>query len=130
VRTLAGEELAHARGQLVLSARATAVWALDTIWSDLNDVEGLRAEARRARGLGYSGKLIVHPDQITPVHEAFTPTAREVAHARRVVEAFDAASKRGGGVIALDGRIVHPPVVARARETLRLAGVQQSSDEI
>ncbi len=124
VRTQAGEELAHVRRQLVLSARATAVWAIDTIWTDLNDIEGLRAEARRARELGYSGKLIIHPDQVVPVHEAFTPTAKEVAHARRVVEAFDAASKRGDGVIALDGRLVHAPVVARARETLKLAGVQ------
>jgi citrate lyase subunit beta/citryl-CoA lyase len=130
VRTQAGEELAHARRQLVLSARATAVRAIDTIWTDLNDIEGLRAEARRARELGYSGKLIIHPDQVVPVHEAFTPTAKEVAHARRVVEAFDAASKRGGGVISLDGYIVHAPMVARARETLRLAGVQYSSDGI
>jgi citrate lyase subunit beta/citryl-CoA lyase len=125
VRTQSGEELAHARGQLVLAARASAVWAIDTIWADLNDTEGLRADARRARELGYSGKLIVHPNQIAPVHEAFTPTAKEVAHARRVVEAFDAASKRGGGVIVLDGHIVHAPVVARARETLRLATAQQ-----
>jgi citrate lyase subunit beta/citryl-CoA lyase len=124
VRTQAVEELAHVRRQLVLSARATAVWAIDTIWTDLNDIEGLRAEARRARELGYSGKLIIHPDQVVPVHEAFTPTAKEVAHARRVVEAFDAASKRGDGVIALDGHLVHARVVARARETLRLAGVQ------
>jgi citrate lyase subunit beta/citryl-CoA lyase len=130
VRTQAGEELAHARGQLVLSGRATAVRAIDMIWADLNDIEGLRAEARRARELGYSGKLIIHPDQVAPVHEAFTPTAKEVAHARRVVEAFDAASKRGGGVITLDGYIVHAPVVARARETIRLAGVQQSGDGI
>jgi citrate lyase subunit beta/citryl-CoA lyase len=124
VRTQAGEELAQARGQLVLAARAAAVLAIDTIWTDLNDMEGLRAEAQRARELGHSGKLIIHPDQVAPVHEAFTPTAKEVAHARRVVEAFDAASKRGDGVIALDGHLVHAPVVARARETLRLAGVQ------
>jgi citrate lyase subunit beta/citryl-CoA lyase len=124
VRTRSGEELAHARGQMVLAARATAVRAIDTIWGDLNDIEGLRAEARRARDLGYSGKLIIHPDQVVPVHEAFTPTAKEVEHARRVVEAFDATSKRGGGVITLDGHIVHAPAVARARETLRLAGAQ------
>jgi citrate lyase subunit beta/citryl-CoA lyase len=130
VHTRAGEELAHARGELILAARATAVLAIDTIWTDLNDMEGLRSEARRARELGYSGKLIIHPDQVTPVHEAFTPTAKEVAHARRVVEAFDAASRRGDGVIALDGHMVHAPAVARARETLRLAGVRQSGDGI
>lgn len=124
VRTKSGEELAQARGQLLLAARASSVLAIDTIWTDLNDKEGLRAEAHRAREMGFSGKLIIHPDQAVPVHEAFTPTAKEVAHARRVVEAFDAASKRGDGVIALDGYMVDAPVVARARETLRLAGVK------
>ena len=130
VRTQAGEELAHARRQLVLSARATAVWAIDTVWTDLNDLEGLRAEARRARELGCSGKLIIHHDHAAPVHEAFTPTAKEVARARRVVEAFEAACKRGDSVLALDGYLVHAPVVARARETLRLAGVRRSGDGI
>jgi citrate lyase subunit beta/citryl-CoA lyase len=128
VRTQAGKELAHARGQLILAARATAVLAIDTIWTDLNDMEGLRAEAQEAREMGYSGKLIIHPDQVAPVHEAFTPTAKEVAHAQRVVEAFDAASRRGGGVITLDGHMIHAPIVARARETLKLAGVQYSGD--
>lgn len=123
VRTQTGEELAHAQRQLIVAARATAVMAIDTVWSDLSDMEGLRAQAQRARELGYSGKLIIHPDQVAPIHEAFTPTAKEVAHARRVVEAFDAASERGGGVITLDGYTVHASMVARARETLKLAGV-------
>lgn len=124
VRTQTGEELAHAQGRLILAARATAVVAIDTIWTDLSDMEGLRAQAQKARELGYSGKLIIHPDQVAPVHQAFTPTAKEVVHAQRVVEAFDAASKRGGGMITLDGHMIHGPTVARARETLKLAGVR------
>jgi citrate lyase subunit beta / citryl-CoA lyase len=122
VRTKAGVELAHARAQVVLAARATGVLAIDSIWTDLNDMEGLRAEARHARELGYSGKTVIHPDQVAPVHEAFTPTAQEIDYARRVVEAFEAAGQRGDGVIALDGQMIDAPVVARARETLRLAG--------
>lgn len=124
VRTKTGEELPHARAQVVLAARATGVLAIDMIWTDLKDVDGLRAEARRARQLGSSGKLVVHPDQVVPVHEAFTPTAEEVDQARRVVQAFDAAGKRGDGVIALDGQMIDAPVVARAREMLKLAGVR------
>jgi citrate lyase subunit beta/citryl-CoA lyase len=122
--TQAARELEHAREHLVLAARATAVWAIDTAWADLGDMEGLRAEAQRARESGFSGKLIIHPDQAKPVHEAFAPTTGQVAHARRVLEAFDAARKRGGGVISLDGYMLHATAVARARETLKLAGVQ------
>jgi len=123
VRTEAGEELRHARRQLILAARASAAWPIDTFWPDPDDLEGVRTEARRARQLGCSGKLIIHPDQVAPVHEAFAPAADEIAYARRVVEAFEAASKRGGGVIILDGQIVQAQMVARARETLKLAGV-------
>jgi citrate lyase beta subunit len=123
VRTRAGEELRHARRQLILAARATAAWPIDTFWPDPEDIDGLRTEAQRARELGCSGKLIIHPDQVTPVHKAFAPAAHEIARARRVVEAFEAASKRGGGVITLGGQIVQAQMVARARETLKLAGL-------
>jgi citrate lyase subunit beta/citryl-CoA lyase len=121
MRSRGGKELTEARAQIVLAARAAGAMAIDTIWTDLNDQDGLVAEARYARELGYSGKLLVHPDQIEPVHRAFAPTPAEVAHARRVVEAFDAANARGDGVIALDGQMIDAPVVARAREVLKMA---------
>jgi citrate lyase subunit beta/citryl-CoA lyase len=121
VRSREGKELAHARAALVLAARATGTLAIDTIWTDLEDRQGLQAEARQARELGYSGKLIIHPDQIEPVHRAFAPTSEEVDFARRVVEAFEAAMARGDGVIVLDGQMIDAPVVARARETLKMA---------
>jgi citrate lyase subunit beta/citryl-CoA lyase len=120
VRTKEGVEIAHARAQMVLAARAAGAMAVDTIYPDLSDPDGLLAEARRARQMGYSGKLIVHPAQAEPVHRAFAPTEEEVAYARRVVEAFEAAEARGEGVIALDGHMIDAPVVARAREVLAL----------
>ena len=92
------------------------------------DADGLRAEAQEARHLGYSGKLVIHPAQIEPVHRAFAPGAGEVAHARRVLEAFEAAQSRGDGVIALDGQMIDAPVVARAREVLALAGGMLAQD--
>jgi citrate lyase subunit beta/citryl-CoA lyase len=119
VRTREGHELAHARAQMVLAARAAGALAIDTIYTDLADLDGLLAEAHQARQMGYSGKLILHPAQIDPVHRAFAPTLEEVAHARRVLEAFEAAKARGDGVIALDGQMVDAPVVERARELLR-----------
>jgi citrate lyase subunit beta/citryl-CoA lyase len=118
VRTREGLELAHARAHLVLAARAAGALAIDTIYPDLTDAEGLLAEARQARQLGYSGKLLVHPAQIEPVHRAFSPSQEEVAHARRVLEAFAAAEARGDGVIALDGQMIDAPVVTRARAVL------------
>jgi citrate lyase subunit beta/citryl-CoA lyase len=120
VRTREGLELAHARAQMVLAARAAGAQAIDTIYTDLTDPGGLLAEAHQARHLGYSGKLIIHPAQIEPVHRAFAPSPEEVAHARRVLEAFAAAEARGDGVIALDGQMIDAPVVARAREVLAL----------
>jgi len=121
VRTRGNKEVAHARGQLVLAARSSGVMAIDTVWTHLEDQEGLVAEARQAREMGYSGKLLVHPDQIEPVHRAFKPEPAELDYARRVVEAFDAANVRGDGVIAFEGRMIDAPVVARAREILKMA---------
>jgi len=120
IRTKEGLELVHARAQLVLAARSAGVLAIDTVYTDLKDEAGLLAEARLARQLGYSGKLVIHPAQIEPVQRAFSPGEQEVAHARRILEAFEAAEARGEGVIALDGKMIDAPVVARAREVLAL----------
>jgi len=122
VRTRDGLEIAYARAHLVHAARAAGALAIDTVFVDLADHDRLQAEARQARQLGYSGKLLIHPAQIEPVHQAFAPSAGEIAHARRVLEAFEAAQARGDGVIALDGQMIDAPVVARAREVLALAG--------
>ena len=121
IRTKEGMELAHARAQVIVSARAAGVSAIDTVFTDLNDPDGLLAEARLVRQLGYSGKLLIHPRQIETVHRAFAPTGKEVAYARRVVEGFEATVARGGGVFALDGKMIDAPIVARAREVLALA---------
>jgi citrate lyase subunit beta/citryl-CoA lyase len=121
VRTSEGQELAYARAHVVLAARAAGVLAVDTVYTNLADLDGLLAEARRMRQLGYSGKLLIHPAQIEPVHRAFAPSQEEVAYARRVLEAFEAAEGRGEGVIALDGQMIDAPVVARAREVLAVA---------
>jgi citrate lyase subunit beta/citryl-CoA lyase len=121
-RTAQGSELAHARSHMVVAARAAGAQAIDTIFTDLADKEGLEAEARQARQWGYSGKLVIHPAQIEPVHRAFAPTAAEVDHARRLLAAFDAAEAGGTGVIAFEGQMVDAPVVARAREVLVRAG--------
>lgn len=118
IRTKEGEEVAHARAQMLLAARATGMVAVDTPFTDISDDEGFLAETRRMRAMGYSGKLLIHPRQIDLTHQAFAPTEAEIAHARRVVEAFDQAQAEGTGAIALDGQMIDAPVVARAREIL------------
>lgn len=122
IRTKEGPELAYARSQVVVSARAAGVSPIDTVFTDLNDQDGLLAETRMVRQLGYSGKLLIHPRQIEPVHCAFAPSDEELAYARRVVEGFEATLAKGGGVFALDGKMIDAPIVARAREALAYAG--------
>src|SRR3546814_17351003 len=89
-------ELRPHRSAVVLASRTGGLEApVDTVWVDLADREGFGISARRVRGLGFQGKLCIHPDQIGPIPEAFTPTAAEVDRARRVVEAFEAAERQG-----------------------------------
>jgi citrate lyase subunit beta/citryl-CoA lyase len=88
---------------------------------DVKDVEGLAADARRARQLGFQGKLCIHPIQIEPCHAVFSPTAEEIEHAERVIQAFEDAEARGIGAIQLDGKFIDAPIVERSRRTLRLA---------
>ena len=124
IRTKEGQELSYARARLVVAARAAGVRAIDTVYTDLADPGGLAAETRFSRQLGYSGKLLIHPNQIGPVHHAFAPSEEEVAHARRILEAFEDARARGEGVVALDNKMIDAPVAARAREVLMLAQVE------
>jgi citrate lyase subunit beta/citryl-CoA lyase len=123
-RTTDGEELLYARGQIAAAAAAARAEAIDAVFTDLNDPEGLRRDCRRARGLGFHGKMAIHPKQIEIINDAFTPAAAEIERARRVVEAYDAARAGGHGVTTLDGRMVELPVVDRARRVLALAAAR------
>ena len=112
-------DLLFARSAMVIAAASAGKLAFDGIWPDIKDAAGLRADALRARRLGFAGKTLIHPDQTLVVNEIFMPTAVEVEEARRVVHAFDEALARGEGAVALDGRMLDAPVVERARRVLR-----------
>ena len=112
-------DLLYARSATVVAAVSAGKLAFDGIWPDIKDAAGLRADAVRARRLGFAGKTLIHPDQIAVVNEIFSPTAEEIEDARRVVHAFDEAVARGEGAVALDGRMLDAPVVDRARRVLR-----------
>lgn len=112
-------ELLVARSLVALAARAAGIGAQDSVFSDTDDEAGLEASALAARGLGFSGKGVVHPRQIAVVHRAFSPGEEELAEARRVVEALGAAE--GRGVVALDGKMIDAPVAERARRLIAAA---------
>ena len=116
----------HARCQLVLAARAAGVEVVDTIYLNIRDDDGLRAEAAQGAAMGFAGKLAIHPGQIPIIHEAFTPSADRLRQAERILEAWRQAEAEGRGVCALDGVLIEKPVVEAERrivERARLAGV-------
>src|SRR5207237_7462823 len=111
-------ELLYARSAIVVAAVAARRQAIDGIWPDVADNEGLRRDAVQARRLGFSGKSLIHPGQIEAINDVFSPSAEEASHARRVIDAFEGARLKGLGAVALDGKLLDPPIVERARRTL------------
>jgi citrate lyase beta subunit len=117
-----GLELLHARSALILDSAAAGIRApFDAVHLDIRNPAALTAECETARSLGMGGKACIHPVQLGPIHNAFTPTLAEQAAAQRIVEAYDAALTRGDGAIICDGQMVDVPVVARARAVLAAA---------
>ena len=121
VREGEARELIYARSALVSAAAAAHVQAVDGVWPDIADEDGLRADAQQARRLGFSGKSLFHPSQIETINTVFSPSPEEVFYCRRVVDAFDEATARGDGSIAFGGQLIDLPIVERARRTLALA---------
>ena len=112
-----GEELLYARSRLALASAIARIDApVDGVTVAINDLEQLHADTRRARQLGFGAKLCIHPKQVVPVNEDFLPSEAEVAHAREVIGAVEAAS--GIGAINLNGKLIDRPVIERARKIL------------
>ena len=120
-RTDDGAEVYHPRATIAIAARAAGVAALDSPYVAFRNPEGLRQDAGVARQLGYTGKFAIHPAQIDPINELFSPLPGDVAYARRVMEAWNEAEAAGRGSLNLDGKMVDVPVVKRAQNLLALA---------
>ena len=120
-RTKEGRESFWARSQVVNAARAAGVQPIDTVFSDVADMDGLRESVLEAKSLGFDGKGCIHPRQIAVIHKAFAPTKEELASASRIVEAFEDAERRGLGVVSLGSKMIDPPVVKRAQRIVGLA---------
>jgi|SRR5690606_38352543 len=119
-RTNEGRESFIARSMIVNAAKAAGVQAIDTVFSDVADMEGLRQSVLEAKSLGFEGKGCIHPRQVKVVHEAFAPTPEEIEKARKIVNAFEEAEKKGLGVVSLGTKMIDPPVVKRAQRILKL----------
>lgn len=109
-----------ARAQCLFAAAAAGVAPLDTLYADFRDPDGLAADCRAARRDGFTGRIAIHPDQVATINACFTPSADDVAHARRLVEAF--AAQPDAGTIGLDGNMYDIPHLKAARRTLAAVG--------
>ncbi|MFU8869479.1 HpcH/HpaI aldolase/citrate lyase family protein, partial [Natronococcus sp.] len=120
-RTREGTEVLYARERVVLAAAARDCEAIDTLVTDFGDEERLREDAAFSVQLGYDGKLAIHPAQVGPINEAFTPDADEVEWAERVLEAEREADEASRGVFEVDGEMIDAPLIAQAERILERA---------
>lgn len=121
VRTRAGWELFYARSAVVLHAGAFNLQAIDMVTTDFTDAHAIEEEAEKSLEMGFSGKQIIHPNQIEPVQNAFTPDEDEIAYSLQLIEKYEEGEKNGQVAFALDGVMVDLPVILRAQRLLKRA---------
>lgn len=117
-RSESGEEVAYARQRVVIAAAAADVDAIDTVYTNFEDLEGLRTAAAQAADLGFDGKLAIHPDQVSPIHAGIRPDEERLAWAHRVIS----AAAEHDGVFQLEGEMIDAPLIERARRLIERAG--------
>lgn len=130
-RSPEGIELLFGRSMVLLAARAAGIAAIDTVYSDINNEEGFKAETKLIKQLGFDGKSVINPRQIKPVHEIYTPSEKEIRKSIDIMAAIAEANKKGSGVIALKGKMIDKPIVERAKRVLEIAkasGVVKEED--
>jgi len=120
-RTAQGWEVFYARSSVVMHAAAYDLQAIDQVYLDFHDTEGLLRDCQRGVEMGYSGKQIIHPNQVAPVQNAFTPSDEAINQAQRLMEAFELHQQSGRGAFALDGKMVDAPIVKSAQRVLERA---------
>jgi len=129
-RSKHGWELYYAREAIVLAARNAGIYCFDTVYSDVNNMEGFKQEVQFIKDLGFDGKSCIHPKQVRAVHEIYTPTPKEIEKALRVINGAKEAEAKGSGVISVDGKMVDAPIIARAYRVLELAKASGAYREV
>lgn len=120
-RTKEGKEVFYARSVVVLHAAAYGLQAIDIVNINFNDIDGLKKEAEEGAQMGYSGKQIIHPNQVIPVQEAFTPNQRAIDQALELMNSYHQHQEAGVGAFAIDGRMVDAPMIRAAERVITLA---------
>jgi citrate lyase subunit beta / citryl-CoA lyase len=120
-KSKAGDESLFARLRLVNAARAAGLQAIDSVYGDVGDLDGLRTWGERSRSLGFEGMGCVHPSQIEVIHRAFSPTTAEIEKATKIVAAFNEANAQGRSVVSIGSKMIDPPVVQRALQIVKRA---------
>ncbi|NNG27772.1 MAG: HpcH/HpaI aldolase/citrate lyase family protein [Ignavibacteriaceae bacterium] len=121
LKTEDGKESFFARSMVVNAARAAGIQPIDTVYSDVANMEGLKDNVVEAKSLGFEGKGCIHPRQVKIVHQAFAPTDEDITKAKRIVKAFEDAEKKGLGVVSIGSKMIDAPVVKRAQKSIELA---------
>lgn len=119
-RTKKGDEIFYSRSRLVVAGRAAGIDIIDTPFTDVNDDEGLKIDAKFAKDLGFTGKSVISPRHIDAVNEVFTPSLEDYEYAKRVLYTIEKAEKEGKGVVALDGKMIDAPIVNRAKQVIHM----------
>jgi citrate lyase subunit beta/citryl-CoA lyase len=120
-RTKEGHETFFARSQLVNAARAAGIQPIDSVFSDVSDMDALRDVILESKSLGFDGMGCIHPRQINVIHQYYAPNDAEIEKAKKIVNAFEDATEKGLGVVSLGSKMIDPPVVKRAQRTIDLA---------
>jgi citrate lyase subunit beta/citryl-CoA lyase len=120
-RTKAGAEIEYARSRMVCAARAANVDVYDTPFTDVNDDEGIRVDAEKAKSLGFTGKSAISPRHVPVINEVFSPSQKDIDYAYEVMEAIRLAKEQGRGAVALRGKMIDAPIVNRAKQTIEAA---------
>ena len=113
-----GEEILLARQMIIYAAKAYGKDAIDTPYTDVSNFDGLHYDSNHAKKLGMNGKACIHPIQIDVINQCFSPSLREIEHAKRIIEAEKEAIKQGKGAFSVDGKMVDKPIILRAKKLL------------
>jgi len=120
-RTAEGSESLYARTRLVNAAKAAGIQPIDSVFSDVSDMDALKICVQKSKSLGFEGMGCIHPRQIPVIHQGFAPEPDEIERSKRIILAYEEAARKGLGVVALGSKMIDPPVVARAQKTIKLA---------
>jgi citrate lyase subunit beta/citryl-CoA lyase len=121
MRTIEGKESFYARTRLVVAAKAAGIQPIDSVFSDVADMEALLQNVLISKSLGFEGMGCIHPRQIPVIKKGFAPDQTEIEKSKKIVQAFESAKLQGLGVVALGSKMIDPPVVARAQKIIDLA---------